>query len=114
VAAAQLGGTQIPISLTPIDQTGELILIGALTLPPDINNPDLSLQAEEGWHDGFRSLLRDRGFLRHDAGNVFKIAGAGWQVIDRLKASEKKTSEGVSVWEGITKCLSDLASASLN
>ncbi|MGD0696497.1 MAG: toll/interleukin-1 receptor domain-containing protein [Terriglobia bacterium] len=111
IAAAVLGGTDVPIALVPIEQIGELILIGPLTIPPNANSPDRSLQEEERWYDAFRSLWRFRRFIRHDAENVYKVAGPGWQLIDTLKASGRTTAAGIAVWEEIIKSMRDLATA---
>ena len=111
VAAAELGSTDVPIAVVTTEQVGKLILIGPLHFPPEVNNPRRSLQAEERWHAGFRSLVKDRGLIRHDEGNVFLLSDKGWELIDRFRTSGKKGSDGGPIWEELVECLRNLAAA---
>lgn len=111
VAAAELGSTDVPIAVVPTEQAGTLVLIGPLHFPPEANCTGRSLQAEERWHAGFRSLCRDRGLIRHDEGNVFLLSDTGWDLIDRFRTSGKKTSGGGPLWQELVECLRNLAAA---
>jgi predicted nucleotide-binding protein len=106
LAAAEQHGSEI--IQTSSEQTGDFLLIGPLTFPPDLNDPNPSPEAVERWLNGFRSLLTHE-FLRHDDGNLYKITVRGYAVIKEFKRSAKKTPGGATVWDALTQSLSDLA-----
>jgi predicted nucleotide-binding protein len=103
-AAEQHGGE---ILRTRFDQTGEFLKIGPHSFPPDLNDPNPSTEAVERWLNGFRSLLT-HDFVRHDGGIVYKITVRGYEFI---KESKQKTPGGATLWDALTQCLRELATA---
>ena len=92
------------------EQTGDYLLIGALSFPPDMNDPNPSPEAVGRWLEGFR-LARTQGFVRHDEGDLYKITVSGYELVKKFRNSGKRTHEGADLWETTISCLSELSVA---
>jgi hypothetical protein len=96
---------------SPIDNVGNVFLIGAVSFPPAVGTPSRSLQEEERWYAAFTSLWRDRHWIQHEKDRAYKVAGPGWQIIEMLKASKVKDADGSFVWNKLVQSLGDLGKA---
>jgi hypothetical protein len=90
--------------------TGNVIRVGSLQFPPDINNPGASLVEQEKWITSLHSL-RTQYFLTLEETNVYHIHGVGRQLLDRIRRCGRKTSAGKLVWEAIKEILQNLQRA---
>ena len=90
--------------------TGNVIRVGSLQFPPDLNNPGASLVEQEKWITSLHSL-RTQYFLTLGGGNIYRIHGVGRQLLDRMRGCGKKTSTDKPVWQAVIEILQNLQRA---
>lgn len=113
-AVSRMAKTSIPALIEDRgNNLGAMYLIGPVTLPPLIITPNRSPRDETPWYDAFRQLWRERRFLEHEKGNVYRISGVGWQFVERLRGSKLKGADGSLVWDKIQNCLDDMGKAQI-
>jgi hypothetical protein len=97
----------VPLTETSPDQVGRMYLIGPWHFPPAILSLNRDLRDEDRWYEAF-TYLRTHSFIRHDVGNVWKLAGPGWSYVDGLRELGKKAPDGTLLWDSINTCLDRL------